>query len=60
MAYKRTKAVFWDSTNLQSLCTPCHNAKTLSEKDAKKPFIKGCDRFGMPLDPRHPAWAMRE
>jgi 5-methylcytosine-specific restriction enzyme A len=29
--HKGDKALFWDSTNWQSLCKPCHDAKTARE-----------------------------
>ena len=39
----------WD--NLQSLCQPCHAAKSAAERSGKP--IKGCDADGVPLDPGH-------
>ncbi len=41
-----------DWSNLQSLCRPCHAAKSAAER-AGRP-VKGCDRDGIPLDPEHP------
>ena len=38
--HKGNPAVFWDSTNLQSLCVQCHDAKTKAEMDARKPMSK--------------------
>lgn len=29
--HKGDKALFWDSTNWQSLCKPCHDRKTARE-----------------------------
>ena len=40
--------------NLQSLCKPCHSAKTMAELHGRAIAVKGCDANGMPLDPRHP------
>ena len=40
-------------TNLQSLCKPCHSAKTMAERWGRV-TVKGCDSHGMPLDPQHP------
>ena len=40
--------------NLQSLCKPCHSAKTMAEFHGRAITVKGCDANGMPLDPRHP------
>ena len=45
--------------NLQSLCTPCHNAKRQAEGQGKRwllPKHRGCDEHGVPRDPDHP-WA---
>jgi 5-methylcytosine-specific restriction protein A len=39
---------------LASLCASCHNAKTRSEQLGENFMTKGCDVFGMPLDPNHP------
>ena len=40
---------------LASLCEPCHNCKSRSEQLGKDNWLhKGCDVFGMPLDPNHP------
>jgi 5-methylcytosine-specific restriction endonuclease McrA len=46
-----------DWFNLQSLCQPCHNAKTAADR-AGKPIGPhgGCDADGNPTDPQHP-WA---
>jgi hypothetical protein len=40
--------------NLQSLCKPCHSAKTMAELHGRAITVKGCDANGMPLDPHHP------
>jgi 5-methylcytosine-specific restriction protein A len=37
--------------NLQSLCGPCHERKTLEEQGKA---LSGCDAHGLPIDPRHP------
>lgn len=43
--------LFWDRTNLQSLCTNCHSSyKQRLEKSGRE---VGCDVSGRPLDPRH-------
>jgi 5-methylcytosine-specific restriction protein A len=44
-------------SNLQSLCRPCHTAKTRSETTGRKPkhWSDGaCDIAGFPLSPNHP------
>ncbi len=38
--------------NLQPLCHSCHSLKTAA--DHGKNVSMGCDKHGMPLDPRHP------
>ena len=44
-------ALFWDPTNWQALCKPCHDsAKKIQEKRGALP---GCDANGLPLDPNH-------
>ena len=47
---------FWNTQNLQSLCVTCHDQKT---RDERRPFARGCDEFGWPLDPRHPCYIER-
>lgn len=59
IAHKGDLARFWDTTNLQSLCTSCHDRKTRDEKEQAKPFIRGTRPDGMPVDKRHWAWQDR-
>lgn len=40
-----------DETNLQPLCTDCHDDKTRADNGAKP---RGAGVDGMPTDPRHP------
>ncbi|TQE93738.1 MAG: HNH endonuclease [Spiribacter salinus] len=42
----------FDASNLQSLCTECHNSVKRSEEE--RGYRKGFDVNGMPLDPLHP------
>ena len=44
--------LFWDRSNWQGLCKPCHSRKTLAERRAK-PVQLRVDINGMPLDPAH-------
>jgi 5-methylcytosine-specific restriction endonuclease McrA len=44
--------LFWDRSNWQGLCKPCHSRKTLAEQRAK-PVQNRWDLDGMPLDPAH-------
>jgi hypothetical protein len=50
--------LFWDESNWQSMCEPCHNRKTASEDGAfgnpSRPMIGGCDSSGMPKHKDHP------
>lgn len=46
-----------DSTNLQSLCSPCHSAETQRE-NAGRTDVPGWDALGRPIDPGHP-WNSR-
>lgn len=50
--HRGDKALFWDSTNWQSLCKECHDRhkKRLENSGA----VVGCDLTGMPIDPAHP------
>lgn len=44
-------ALFWDESNWQALCQPCHDAhKQRLEKSGK---VIGCDASGIPVDPTH-------
>ena len=43
--------LFWDQGNWRSSCKPCHDgAKQQVEKSGT---LRGTDREGVPLDPRH-------
>jgi 5-methylcytosine-specific restriction protein A len=43
--------LFWQSSNWQSLCKPCHDgAKQRLEKSG---IVTGCNLSGQPLDPNH-------
>lgn len=46
-----------DPGNLQSLCKPCHSAKTNAQRRGSAwvaDKYRGCDVNGYPLDPAHP------
>lgn len=49
--HKGDRKLFFDPTNLQSLCQPCHDAikKTLELSGV----LPGCGPDGLPLDPAH-------
>lgn len=40
-----------ERSNLQGLCTTCHNA--IKQAQEKGGGIRGCDGDGLPLDPGH-------
>lgn len=43
--------LFWDKTNWQALCKPCHDSyKQAIERSGKVP---GCSSSGIPIDPNH-------
>lgn len=49
--HRGNELLFFDPTNLQSLCKPCHDgAKQQLEKSG---VLRGCDRTGLPLDENH-------
>jgi 5-methylcytosine-specific restriction protein A len=54
--HKGDRVLFFDATNLQSLCTTCHDAaKQTLERTGVLP---GCTLEGHPLDPAH-HWSAR-
>ena len=44
--------LFWDRTNWESSCKPCHDGPTQAEE--RSGMVKGTDASGRPLDPAHP------
>ena len=44
--------LFWDRTNWQSLCGPCHDSAKQAEE--KGGLVRGADTEGLPVDPNHP------
>lgn len=50
--------LFWDATNWQALCKPCHDEKTRHEIKSRQGYhirhISRCGIDGMPIDPNHP------
>ena len=49
--HKGRETLFWDTTNWQSLCQPCHDgAKAELEQTGT---LRGCDTSGVPVDPSH-------
>ncbi|MBV2138562.1 MAG: HNH endonuclease [Candidatus Thiodiazotropha sp. (ex Ctena orbiculata)] len=49
--HRNDMKLFWDKSNWQSLCKPCHDShKQRLEKSGR---VIGCDESGMPIDPGH-------
>jgi 5-methylcytosine-specific restriction endonuclease McrA len=44
-------ALFWDETNWQSLCQPCHDS--IKQAEEKSGVLRGVDTEGQPVDPSH-------
>ncbi len=51
-AHRGDQQLFWDRTNWESLCKPCHDGPTQAEE--RSGIVKGTDASGRPLDPAHP------
>lgn len=49
--HKGDVTLFFDATNLQSLCKPCHDGT--KQRAEHRGHTQGCDAAGMPLDARH-------
>lgn len=49
--HKGDEKLFFDSTNLQSLCKHCHDS--VKQRQEKSGHLVGHDLSGMPLDPAH-------
>jgi 5-methylcytosine-specific restriction endonuclease McrA len=52
--HKGDRTLFWDRSNWQSLCKPCHDGAKQSEERTGR--TRGCDADGNPLDPKHASW----
>lgn len=58
--HKGDMEVFWDLSNWQGLCEPCHNKKTAREdgafghSSAGSKNVGGCGVSGLPMHPDHP------
>jgi 5-methylcytosine-specific restriction enzyme A len=61
MPHGGDRQLFWDG-QWQGLCKPCHDSKTVrdgrwrrqSRGEQQVRHVRGCDIYGMPLDPNHP------
>lgn len=47
----KAQALFWDKTNWQPLCQPCHDGE--KQRLEKSGHVIGCNTQGIPLDPNH-------
>lgn len=52
--HKGDKELFFDSTNLQSLCKECHDS--IKKEIEIKGYYSGCDENGWPLSKNHPVY----
>lgn len=50
--HKGDPQLFWDQSNWQALCTPCHDSTKRKAERSGGP-LQGCDEDGLPLDPAH-------
>ena len=51
--HKGDRALFFDPTNVESTCKPCHDGPIQAEE--RKGYSGAVDADGWPSDPRHPA-----
>lgn len=51
--HRGDRALFFDATNLQSLCDTHHSGS--KQREERKGFSSAVDDNGWPTDPRHPA-----
>ncbi|WP_313489165.1 HNH endonuclease [Stutzerimonas nitrititolerans] len=47
--HKGDESLFFDATNLDSLCKPCHDRT--KQQFERTGVLPGCDASGVPLDP---------
>lgn len=50
--HKGDQQLFFDPSNLQSLCDECHTVSKARQEH--RGYLQGCDAQGVPLDPGHP------
>jgi 5-methylcytosine-specific restriction protein A len=50
--HKGDPQLFWDETNWQSLCAPCHDRYKQSQE--RTGVMRGAAADGSPIDPAHP------
>jgi 5-methylcytosine-specific restriction protein A len=50
--HKGDMELFWDRTNWQSLCKPCHDGT--KQQQEVKGYSKALGDDGLPIDPNHP------
>jgi 5-methylcytosine-specific restriction enzyme A len=50
--HKGNQELFWDESNWQSLCKPCHDSRKQSAE--RLGYDKNIGTDGMPTDPKHP------
>lgn len=53
-AHRGDLGLFFDGTNLQSLCKPCHDAHKQAQEHSPGGVLRGAGLDGRPLDLAHP------
>ncbi len=51
LPHRGDETLFWDETNLQSLCADCHSRHKQAQECTGS--LAGCDASGQPIDPSH-------
>jgi 5-methylcytosine-specific restriction endonuclease McrA len=51
--HKGDPGLFWDTSNIQTLCKSCHDS--LKQSMEKRGYDKTIELDGWPSDPEHPA-----
>ena len=50
--HKGDEVLFWDVSNLRSLCKLCHDS--IKAEEENKGYAQGCGQDGTPIDKKHP------
>ena len=53
-AHRGDEELFFDESNLQSLCKPCHDAHKQAQEHSANGILRGAGHDGRPLDLAHP------
>lgn len=55
--HKKNQELFWDRSNLQTLCNEHHSSVKQSEESRLLPYSSEVGKDGTPLDKNHPFYA---